>query len=363
MAECVGCRACEATCPSGVPYGTLLERSRAQIETARQAGEVARRPILPRVLRLAAFAGLFRSLFLLRLVAWVLWLYQRSGLRRLLRRSGLLRALHLDEAEGLLPDIAPPFLVPAGQRLPAEGPPRRTVALFAGCVMSTAFAEVQAAAIRVLRRSGCTVVVPRGQGCCGALHVHGGDLARGRALLRRNIRAFAEADAIVVTAAGCGSVLKEAGDLLAGDPGIAGPARDFAARVRDIHELLSDVGLPAGLAAVPRQVTYQDPCHLAHAQHISAAPRQLLRALPGLTLHEMAEAALCCGSAGVYNLTRPDMARRLGERKIECALRTGAQVIATANPGCALQLRAALSRRGAAVPVRFVVELIDEALM
>jgi glycolate oxidase iron-sulfur subunit len=361
MSQCLNCRACEAVCPSGVQYGALLEASRAQLESAAAGGP---RPLWRRWLRRATFHGLFRSLRLFRAVSATLRLYQRSGVQSLARKSGLLRRLGLQELEAMLPPLSRKFLVPRGQVFPAEGERRRTVALLGGCIMSTAFVPVHEATIRVLRRNGCEVRLPAGQGCCGALHVHGGDLEGGRELARRNIAAFEAQglDAVVVNAAGCGSSLKEYGALLQDDPAWRERARAFSAKVLDVHELLAGLHLDTpGLGPLRVAVTYQEPCHLAHAQRIGVQPRELLRAIPGLELLEMRESALCCGSAGIYNVTEPEMSRRLASRKLDNALATGAEVIATANPGCALQLAAELRRRGAAVPVRFVVELLDEA--
>jgi glycolate dehydrogenase iron-sulfur subunit len=360
MAECLNCRACEAVCPSGVRYGAILEASRAQVE----AVVGGRRPLGGRLVRRVVFGHLFKRMGLFRAFSRALWLYQRSGLQGLVRKSGLLGPLGLREQEAMLPAVSRRFVVPRGQVLPAEGERRLSVALLSGCIMSTAFAHVHEATIRVLRRNGCEVWLPAGQGCCGALHVHGGDLEGGRELARRNVVAFDRAglDAVVVNAAGCGSHLKEVGHLLQADPAWAERARAFAAKVRDVHELLAGLELDrAGLGPLPARVTYQEPCHLAHAQRIGAQPRALLRAIPGLELREMREASLCCGSAGIYNVTQPEMAARLGARKVDNALATGAEVIATANPGCALQLAAELRRRGSWVGVRSVVELLDEA--
>jgi glycolate oxidase iron-sulfur subunit len=364
MQACLNCRACEAVCPSGVQYGALLEDSRAQIERARADGRLPPNAPAARLARRAAFGLLFRSMRLFRAFSRALWLYQRSGAQVLARRSGLLRRLGLADAEALLPRISDRFVAPRGQVLAASGPPRRRVALLSGCVMSTAFSHVHAATLRVLRHNGCDVVIPASQGCCGALHAHGGDLEGARALARTNIAAFErlEVDAIIVNAAGCGSTLKEYGHLLRADPTWATRAQAFAASVRDISEFLDGIGLnTAGLGRLPLAVTYQEPCHLAHAQRISAAPRRLLASIPGLTLREMAEAALCCGSAGIYNITQPDMAARLGRRKVDNALATGAELIVTANPGCHLQLCAALEQRGQAPAVQHIVEVLDRA--
>jgi glycolate oxidase iron-sulfur subunit len=229
--------------------------------------------------------------------------------------------------------------------------------------MQVAFAGVDEATVRVLRRAGCDVVAPAAQGCCGAIAIHAGDLDHGRALAKRNIEAFERsgADAYVVNAAGCGSSLKEYGHIFADEPEWAPRAEAFSRKVRDVTEFLDDVGLGPGLGRLDAVVTYQEPCHLAHAQRISAAPRRLLAQIPGLVLREMDESSLCCGSAGVYNVTQPEMAERLSRRKVANVLAKTPDVVATANPGCALQLTNGLRAAGSSVKVKHIVELLDEA--
>ncbi len=379
MSQCLNCRACEAVCPSGVQYGAILEASRAQLEQARQSGRIATppaldgagpgkglppRPLWQRALRGAVFGALFKNMGLFRAFSGSMWLYQKSGAQWLARKSGILKLLGLADTETMLPPISGRSVVPQGQIFPAEGQSRYSVALLTGCIMSTAFAEVHQATIRVLQKNGCDVVLPPDQGCCGALHTHGGDLDGGRELARRNIAAFEGlgVDAIIVNAAGCGSTMKEYGHLLHDDPEWSARAAAFSAKVKDVHEFLAGIELNrAGLGRLDVSVTYQEPCHLAHAQRISAQPRALLRAIPGLELREMHESSLCCGSAGIYNVTQPEMASRLGARKVNNALATGAKVIATGNPGCAMQLAGELRRRGEEVQVRYVVELLDES--
>ncbi len=375
MSACLNCRACEAVCPSGVQYGQILEASRAQLEQAREAGRLPPHPWLVKLLRGGAFGLMFKRLELFRAFSRLMWLYQRTGAQAIARRAGILKALKLDEAEALLPPISDRFVVPAGQIYPAEGGGDRDdqgdrkgrvyhVALLAGCIMSTAFAEVHEATIRVLRKNGCEVILPPDQGCCGALNVHGGDMDGGRALARRNIAAFEGLglDAIIVNAAGCGSTLKEYGHLLHDDPAWAKRAEAFSAKVKDISEFLASIELNTrDLKPLNLTVTYQEPCHLVHAQRISAQPRKLLKAIPGLTLKEMSESSLCCGSAGIYNVTEPEMAARLGDRKLDNAQATGAEVIVTANPGCHLQLAGGLRRRGSTMRVRHIVEMLDQA--
>ncbi|HEU5103616.1 MAG TPA: heterodisulfide reductase-related iron-sulfur binding cluster, partial [Roseiflexaceae bacterium] len=306
MSACLNCRACEAVCPSGVEYGQILEASRTQIEQARADGRLPPHPWLVKLLRGGAFGLIFKRLSLFRLFSRLMWLYQRSGAQALARRGGILRLLKLDETEALLPPISDSFVVPQGQIYPAEGMPRYHVALLAGCIMSTAFANVHEATIRVLQKNGCEVLLPPDQGCCGALHVHGGDMDGGRELARRNIAAFEGLglDAIIVNAAGCGSTMKEYGHLLHDDPAWAERASAFAAKVKDVSEFLGSIALNTrDLRPLNATVTYQEPCHLAHAQRISVQPRALLRAIPGLALTEMRESSLCCGSAGIYNVT------------------------------------------------------------
>jgi glycolate oxidase iron-sulfur subunit len=364
MSACLNCRACEAVCPSGVQYGAILEASRAQIEQAREAGSLPPYPLPTKLLRGAVFGLLFKRMALFRGFSRLLWLYQRSGIQALARKTGLLRSLGLAETEKLLPTISDHFTIPQGQHYRPATTAHTKVALVSGCIMSTAFADVHAATIRVLRRNGCEVVLPANQGCCGALHSHGGDLEGARELARQNIAAFEGFDvsAIIVNAAGCGSTLKEYGHLLHDDPAWAGRANAFSAKVKDITEFLAGIQLnTADMKPLQVSVTYQEPCHLAHAQRISAAPRKLLRSIPGLSLREMPEASLCCGSAGIYNVTQPAMAAQLGKRKIDNALSTGAEIIATANPGCHLQLAGELRSRQQPRRVLHVVQLLDLA--
>lgn len=364
MSACLNCRACEAVCPSGVQYGQILEASRTQIEDARDDGRLPPHPWPVQLLRSGVFGVLFKRLELFRGFSRMMWFYQRSGVQALARQSGLLKLLGLADTEALLPPMSDAFTVPQGQIYPAEGTARYHVALLTGCVMATAFADVHAATLRVLRKNGCEVILPPDQGCCGALHVHGGDMDGGRELARRNIAAFEGLglDAIIVNAAGCGSTMKEYGHLLHDDPAWAARAAAFSAKVKDISEFLAAIELNTrDLKPLPITVTYQEPCHLAHAQRISAQPRKLLRAIPRLVLKEMPESSLCCGSAGIYNVTQPEMAAQLGARKLNNAQTTNAEVLVTANPGCHLQLAGGLRRRGSTMRVRHIVELLDAA--
>jgi len=360
MSECLDCRACEAVCPSGVAYGQLLEPARTQIERASEPDQPAGR----RFVRWFTLQGLFAHLGTMRFAATLLRFYQTSGLRALARRSGILAALGLGELEAMAPEISSHFFVPRGQRWSSTSQPaKRTAFIHAGCIMQVAYAGVDEATVRVLRRAGCDVVAPAGQGCCGAIAIHAGDLDHGRTLAKRNIEAFERsgADTYVVNAAGCGSSLKEYGHLFAEDPQWAARAAAFSESVRDVTEFLDAIGLGPELGRLDAVVTYQEPCHLAHAQRISAAPRRLLAQIPGLELREMNESSLCCGSAGVYNVTQPAMAERLSRRKVANVLAETPDVVATANPGCALQLTNGLRAAGSEIKVKHVVELLDEA--
>jgi glycolate oxidase iron-sulfur subunit len=362
MSECLDCRACEAVCPSGVEYGKILEPARTQIVRAQGPA----RSWWARLGRAVLVGRLFQSMWLMRLAARFLKFYQRSGLRDLIRRTGILRALGLQDVEAMAPRISDRFFIPRGQRFTPQGYARATAFLHAGCIMHVAFAAWNEATVRVLNAAGIEVVVPRDQGCCGAITIHAGEMPRGRELAKRNIAAFERsgADVYVINAAGCGSALKEYGHLFHDDPEWADRATAFSSKVRDVLELLDDAGLPAdALGPVRAVVTYQDACHLAHAQRITAPPRRLLASIPGLELREMDESSLCCGSAGIYNVQQPGMAQRLQRRKVDRVLEVSPEIVATANPGCALQIRNGLDRAGAPhVAVKHVVELLDESL-
>jgi len=356
MYQCLNCRACEAVCPSGVHYGPLVEASRAQLEQHRP------RPLWQRAARKVGMDIPFSDIRRIRLMVNGLRLYQRSGLAMLARRLGILRLLRLETLEAMVPPLKEAPLVSGTEQWRP-----RTVAkeahLFNGCVMSTVFAGTNRAAGRVMAHNGIACDVPAGQQCCGALHVHSGMMDGARKLARQNIDAFEQYgdDPIIVTAAGCGAALKEYGFLLKDDPKYAKRAEAFSARVKDVSEFLAAQKLHAPQQETPVVVTYQEPCHLAHAQRITEQPRSLLKRVPGLKLQEMRESSLCCGSAGIYNIIRREMADDLGDRKAGNILATGASAVVTANPGCAMQLRTSLRRNGSDMPVRHIVEVLDEA--
>jgi glycolate oxidase iron-sulfur subunit len=355
---CLACRGCESACPSGVQYGRLVEAARAEIEAHR------RRPWLERTIREIVFRRVLPSPAAIRAAGRLLWMYQRSGLQAVVRATGVLQLMNLEASERLAPAVETPFFYRRyGKTYPAEGETRYRVALLGGCIANVFFARLNEATLRVLRKNGCEVTIPADQTCCGALHVHSGLREDARRLARRNIDAMlgGDYDAIITNAAGCGSTLKEYGELFEHDPAYAARALEFAERVKDVNEFLASIDLLPPAQSLPYTVTYQDSCHLAHGQKVRAAPRKLLRSIGGLTLREMPLSDICCGSAGIYNILQTDMAMALLERKMAAANAAGAQVIATANPGCMLQLRAGVERHGLGQRVAHVVELLDEA--
>ncbi|MBC7928152.1 MAG: 4Fe-4S dicluster domain-containing protein [Bryobacteraceae bacterium] len=362
MDLCLACRACETACPSGVEYGRLIEAARADIETHVQSD----RPWHVRMLRDLVFRRLLPSRPALQIAGTALYAYQASGMQNLVRGSGLLKLMgKMGRVEELAPAAEmPQFYRWYGQVLPAIGERRFRVAFLGGCMANVFFARLNEATLRVLQRNGCEVSIPSEQTCCGALHVHSGLREPARVLARQNIDAVLDGnfDAIITNAAGCGSTLKEYDELLEHDAVYADRAKLFKAKVKDVTEFLASAGLnTASLKPLPMRVTYQDSCHLAHGQKIKSAPRQLLRSIPGLTFVEMPMADLCCGSAGIYNVVQDEMASALLEKKMRYVNAAAPDVIATANPGCMLQLQAGARRHGKGQPVRHVVELLDQS--
>jgi glycolate oxidase iron-sulfur subunit len=365
--RCLGCMACVTACPSGVRYDMLIEETRVKVE-----GEIQRTPA-DQAFREMIFA-LFPRPDRLRALAPLLYFFRKTGLQKLMRTGGVLGRLskRVEQLDMLMPPLELSQLV---RRLPTFTPARSrrrgTVALIAGCVQRVFFPNVNASTVRVLAAEGYDVVVPPSQGCCGALSLHAGradeSAAFARALLDRfvpadNPRALAQVDAIIINAAGCGSTLKQYGTLFNGDPKYRERAAAFSVKVRDVNEFLAGVEPVASRRPAPIRVAYHDACHLAHAQGIREEPRALLRSIPQLELLEIPQGDQCCGSAGVYNLLQPDSAREIGERKVENILAIAPQMLASANPGCTLQIRSLLAERGLDLPAAHPIEILDVAI-
>jgi glycolate oxidase iron-sulfur subunit len=358
--HCLGCQACVTACPSGIKYGKLIEAMRGQLERLYQ------RPLADRALR-RMIAATFSRPKRLRKLAYALRAYQRLGLQRLFRATHLTSLLprSLRAMEQLLPDLSRNGLSKAlPERIAAQGEKRRTVAMLTGCVQSVFMGQVNAATVRVLAAEGCEVLVPPSQGCCGALLMDLGQEKESLDMARRLIDLFGplQVDNIVVNAAGCGATLKEYGYLLRDDPAYRDRALAFSAKCKDVSEILAELPARAPRRTLALRVAFHDACHLQHAQGLREQPRAALRTIPGLELLELPEAALCCGSAGVYNLVQPDTARQLGRRKVDKIVSGTAQVVATGNVGCQLQLGSLLNETGHPVPVVHFVELLDASI-
>lgn len=357
MYACLDCRACQTACPSGVQYGTIIEAARAVAEPVNPSEKTIGRAILGTV---------FTRKPLLDAAGLGLRVYQRSGLQALVRRTGAMRLMppRLREMEAMLgPTQGGVRRWSAPHVTPARGSVRYRVGFIEGCIMPQLFGETNAATVRVLAMNGCVVYSPPRQGCCGALQMHTGDRQTARELARRNIDAFdgLGLDAIIINAAGCGSTLKEYGHLLGDDPRYAERAQAFQNQVQDVSEFLAGIDLVPPTRPVPMRVTYQDACHLVHGQGIRQQPRQLLRQIPGLELVEMQHSDVCCGSAGIYNLTHYDLSMRVLEEKMDNVLATGATAIVAPNPGCSMQLAYGARRRGVELELLHVVDLLDRA--
>ena len=355
---CLGCMACVTACPSGVRYDLLIEATRAEIEVSH-----------PRSRADALFRALIFALFpypkRLRVAAFPLGLYVRSGLQRLVRASGILRLLpaRLAQLEALTPPVVSESRLAAFS--PATTPTARfRVAMIAGCVQRVFFPNVNAATIRVLNAEGCDVVVPPAQGCCGALSLHSGRADEAKRFAANLIAAFEHerVDAIVINAAGCGSTLKQYGELFAADDAMRERAARFAEKIRDVNEFLAELEPVAPRHPIDARVAYHDACHLAHAQRIRSQPRALLGSIPGLTLCEIPDGDQCCGSAGTYNLFEPASAIEIGERKIDNVLSTHPDLLASANPGCTLQIQSLLQKRNIHLRAAHPIEILDASI-
>lgn len=353
---CLDCRACETACPSGVQYGKLIEPFRVDMEsdsTDRKTADWFHRWILFR---------LFPYPERLRKTLGPARLAQRLGLITLAEKIGLTRLLpsRLLEMHSLLPQLGKPLPeLPA--ELPATGTRRARVALFIGCVGDVMFRHTHWATARVLQANGCDVIVPRGQACCGAIHYHAGSSEPAKEFADRNVAAFPldEVDAVIVNVAGCGSMLKDYGHHWQDVDRSLRHA--FASKVKDVHEFLDELGLIAPAGELPITATYHDACHLAHAQQVRSAPRNLLNQIPGLELADLPESELCCGAAGTYNLTEPEMSARLGRRKLENIVGTKARVAVTANAGCQLQIMREMRRANQQIPIFHPMDLLDKS--
>ena len=356
---CLDCRGCETACPSGVQYGRLVEAARAQ---ATVVGNI------PRGIKVANFVlrHVFGRPALFKLLARSLRFYAKSGLQRFVRASGLLRALpkSLANAESMTPAISDRF-VDAGSVdfVPAEGEARHRVAFLTGCIMSVSFADVHEASLRVLARNGCDVVVPEGQVCCGALSLHNGDRETARRFARTNVEAFEkqEVGAIVVNSAGCGSTMKEWGELLADDPVYADRAAAVAGKVKDFSEWLVEIGFDADSAALSGRVTYQEACHLRHAQGIVSEPVELIESIAGVELVEMRNSILCCGNAGIYSALNTEVSLGILDEKLDSIAATEATTVVTTNPGCQMHIGTGMKARGMDARIVHIAQLLDEA--
>ena len=355
--SCLGCMACMTACPSGVDYGKLIEATRAQIERHHP------RTFAERLHRRFLF-GVFTRPERLRLLRWPLLAYQKSGVQALVRGTGLLKIVpkRLRAMEALMPRLGKNEQV--AEITPPQGAKRKRVGLLLGCVQREFFPQVNAATARVLAAEGCEVLAPREQPCCGALMVHAGEETGALALARKTIEVFerANVDTIVTNAAGCGSNVKEYGHLLRDDANFAERAKAFAAKCKDVAEVLAELPPRATKNPLKMRVAFHDSCHLQHAQGVRLQPRQLLATIPELELAEIPEAAICCGSAGIYNLVQPDAANALGDRKAHLITPLNAEVVATGNPGCLLQLQSSLARQSQSIPVVHTIQLVDASI-
>ena len=355
---CLGCLACETSCPSGVKYGSLIEMSRAQIERRFKRG------LGEKILRAFIFK-IFPYPQRLRLLLPFVYLVKVLGLKKVFPPALLNRvSLSASSMFHMLPEVSSAFGETLLASYPALEERRKKVALLSGCVQGVFFPEINRATIEVLRASGCEVFVPQNQGCCGALSVHSGRLEEGRMFARRLVDLFTalDVDAVVVNSAGCGSTMKEYAEILRGDPVYSEAAARLSAKTVDVMEFLSDAGIGAPLHPLDIRVTYQDACHIVHGQRIRSAPRELLRTVPGLEFTEMPRSDHCCGSAGIYNIMQPEMSTRLLSGKIREVEKTGADYLAVGNPGCMIQIRKGLLGSGSLTKVVHPVEILNWSL-
>ncbi len=355
---CLDCRACETACPSGVQVGALIEEARGQIRKAIplkgwKAGisKFFLRGVFPHPNRLHALGGLMK-------------VYQRSGMQSIVRKSGLIKVMpkHLQEMEAIMPAVQDPVMKKYPEVIVAKGETKQRVALLTGCVMDVMFGDINEATVRVLTRNGYEVVVPRSQRCCGALHIHAGDREEGKRLAKQNIDAFlaADVDKVVVNAAGCGCALKEYPELFHHDPEYKEKAEQFAEKIEDVSKFLVEQGYQKPQGSIETKVTYHDACHLAHGQGVRNQPRELLRDIPGVQMVEMPNADRCCGSAGIYNLTNPEMAGKVLDEKMSFVPQE-VDMISMGNPGCMLQMTMGVAKHGRSAKVVHTIQLLDRS--
>ena len=356
---CLGCRACESACPSGVPYGQLLEAARVEVAEA----DSVRRSGQARLIRFVLNHIFTRPLILSAGMLLARW-FRDSGLARLVFESGSLQGRSRLSIALLLASRSTLRKIGA-QSSSATEPEGNAggmrVAVLRGCVMEGLFTHVNRATERVLRHNGCKLVEVESQMCCGALHAHSGEIGTARHLARRNIEAFLASgcDRIIVNSAGCGAAMKEYGDLLDGDPEFSERASQFSSNVRDISEFMAEIGLGQSGSSVNKRVAYDAPCHLMHAQRVTEAPIHLLRSIPGLEIVPLSGYETCCGGAGIYNLQHPELSSDILSAKIDAIRASGADVVATGNPGCIMQIGAGLLLEGLSVDVLHPIELAD----
>jgi len=354
---CLGCMACVTACPSGVQYDKLIEATRAQVERRyeRRADDKAFREMI---------FQLFPYRKRLRLAAGPLRLYQRFGLDKKLKKTGVMNRIpaRMRAMEALMPKLQkeekiPEYTSPTGER-------RKRVGVLTGCVQQVFFSQVNSATVRVLAAEGCEVVAPKDQGCCGALSTHAGREEESLNFARKTIATFEREnfDNVIINAAGCGSTMKEYAYMLRDDPDYAERAKEFSSKVKDVSEFLHEIGTIAERHPLPVAAAYHDACHLAHAQGVRQQPRKNLKAIPGMEVKEIKEAEVCCGSAGIYNMVEPEPAAELGERKAKNVLKTGARMIVTSNPGCMLQIQASLKKMGHEMPMAHPMEVLDASI-
>lgn len=361
MYFCLGCLACQSACPAGVDYANLFEHARAEIERA----GVLNTPKRTRI-RNFALKTLFTSPSKLRLLGRLLRIYQTTGLQTAIRKSGLLNLLSksLRELEPLTPTISPKFTHAHFKQLPNPPQSKYRVGLISGCIQDIAFSEINADTIYVLQQNNCEVVLPQSQVCCGSLHGHNGELDTAKELARKNIDAFnpKTLDAIIINAGGCGSHLKQYHHLLADDPNYAQSAKAWSKKVKDIHEFLVEMDFrPPQENGGLKSVTYHASCHLAHGQKIKTQPIQILTSIPNIEFKELTESEWCCGSAGIYNITQPEMSMKLLDRKMSHIQNTGVHVVATANPGCMVQINHGTQKADVQISVKHPITLLANA--